>query len=116
MRKDGWVRREFIKLFSMNEWLIIELKQLRFYAFHGLYPEEKKTGNEFELNLAVFHKPPSQIVSEIAETINYAELYDLVKQKFKEPVELLETLTMSIAQAIHLKFPTVKKIDISICK
>jgi dihydroneopterin aldolase len=100
----------------MKGWLIIELKQLRFYAFHGLYPEEKKTGNEFEVNLAVFHQPKNKVVTDINETVNYADLYDLVKQKMKEPVELIETLCMTIAHSIQEKFPSVKKVDISICK
>jgi dihydroneopterin aldolase len=33
--------------------ITIELKQLRFLAYHGLYAEERKTGNEFEINLSV---------------------------------------------------------------
>jgi dihydroneopterin aldolase len=100
----------------MNGWLLIELKQLRFYAFHGLYPEEKKTGNEFEVNLAVFHQPAKQLITDITDTINYADLYELVKKKMKQPVELLETLCMSIANDIFYKYPVVQKVDISISK
>ena len=37
--------------------ITIELKGLRFFAYHGLYAEEQKTGNEFEIDLFVTHQP-----------------------------------------------------------
>ena len=45
----------------------IELKRLRFLAYHGLYAEEKKTGNEFEVNLVV--NVPDELVAVIADGI-----------------------------------------------
>lgn len=66
--------------------MTIELKELRFYAFHGLYGEEKKTGNEFEVSLCVDFDPVETVITNIAVTVNYARLYEIVKRKCKSPV------------------------------
>lgn len=100
----------------MSELITIELKQLRFFAFHGLYPEEKKSGNEFEISIAVTRSNKSVVITELSETLNYADLYELVKKEMKKPRALLETLAMELVQLIHLSFEGVKKVDIEVYK
>ncbi len=96
--------------------ITIELKQLRFRAYHGLYAEEKKTGNDFEISLAVSYQPASGTITGISDTINYAALYALLKTEMQNPRHLLETLVMELAEIFHKTFPRVKKIDISVTK
>lgn len=100
----------------MTGLMTIELTGLRFHAFHGLYEEERIAGNEFVVNLYVSYFPNNEIVSELSDTINYAVIYDLVKQKMQQRTDLLETIAMSLAEEIHQQFPGVKKVDISIVK
>jgi 7,8-dihydroneopterin aldolase/epimerase/oxygenase len=104
------------KVKPMEGMITVELKQLRFFAHHGLYAEEKKTGNEFEVNLSVFYLPNQGTVTDISETINYALLYELVKNEMARPTGLLETVTMNIAAKIRTTFPLTKRISISITK
>lgn len=94
--------------------MTVELKELRFYAFHGLYGDEKKTGNEFEVSLCVDFDPVETVITNIAVTVNYARLYEIVKTEMQKPRALLETLAMEIVEAIHVSFPQIKKADISI--
>jgi len=100
----------------MNSNLTIELKSLRFLAYHGLYAEERKTGNEFEINLAVSYQPSSGTITGISDTVNYSGLYALLKTEMQKPRHLLETFLMEVAEIIHLSFPQIKKIEISITK
>lgn len=100
----------------MSGLITIELKQLHFHAFHGLYAEERKTGNEFEINLAVSYVPPAGTITDISDTINYAQLYTLLKVEMQQPRDLLETFLMEVAEKIHASFLQIKKIDISITK
>lgn len=100
----------------MTNLLTITLRNLQFYAHHGLFQEERKTGNIFEVDLNVFYSPSGDIVTDISETINYATLYELVKENMQHPRELLETLAMEIVENIHLSFPQLKKVEISIQK
>ena len=96
--------------------LTIELQKLHFFAFHGLYPEEKKMGNEFEVNLNVSYLPASGTITDISETVNYVVLYNLLKTEMQKPRHLLETFVMEVTEQIHLSFSQIKKVEISITK
>ncbi|HEX7847169.1 MAG TPA: dihydroneopterin aldolase [Chitinophagaceae bacterium] len=100
----------------MSSTLTIELKQLRFFAFHGLYEEEKKTGNEFEVTLFISYKPAVSIITDLSATIDYSVLFDLLKNEMQKPRELLETLSMDIIEKIRQSFPSVWKAEIIIEK
>jgi dihydroneopterin aldolase len=93
----------------------IELKQLYFFSFHGLYEEERKVGGEFSVDLFVKYIR-EQNVSNIEETVNYAILYEIVKTEMNQPRDLLETITQSIAEKIHQAFPIAKEMEICIQK
>ncbi len=99
----------------MENNLTISLNKLHFFAYHGLYAEERKTGAEFEVNLSVTLQPEDTITA-LDETVNYEKLYALLKAEMKNPRDLLETLVFEIAQSIHSSFPLIKKVDISIMK
>lgn len=96
--------------------LTISLNNLRFYAYHGLYAEEKNIGTGFEVNLSVLYSPGTVIVNDIEATVNYVSLYDLVKREMQKPRELLETFLMEVTEHIYVAFPQVKKVEISATK
>jgi len=96
--------------------ITIELKQLRFFAYHGLYAEERKTGNEFEVYLSVAFVPFAGTITHLDDTVNYASLYDLLKVEMQKPRDLLETFVMEVAEKIHLAFPPVKEINLDVTK
>jgi 7,8-dihydroneopterin aldolase/epimerase/oxygenase len=96
--------------------MTIELKQLRFFGHHGLYKEERKTGNEFEVNVSVSYITGPEIITELSSTINYAVLFETVRNRMKQPTDLLETLVMLIGEDIHEKFPQVKEVIVSVLK
>lgn len=96
--------------------ITVELRNARFFGYHGLYPEERKTGNEFEISLAVGYEPAAETITDLSETVNYARLYEIVNKAMQEPVDLLETLAMSIADKVRAEFGFIKNIDISVSK
>lgn len=96
--------------------MTITLNGLRFHAFHGIYPEEQKTGNEFMVDLAVVYLPDTETITDIAHTINYVALYELIYHAMQTPRGLLETLAMEITASIHELYPQVTSVDISIKK
>lgn len=100
----------------MEQVMNIELTGLRFSGYHGVYADEKKTGNEFEIDLVVTHPPFQGIIRELEDTINYVSLYALVKKEMETPRALLETLAMEIVEAIQAAFPLVRKVSIRIRK
>lgn len=94
----------------------IKLKQLRFFAHHGLYEEERKVSNEFMVDLEVGFESPVPVITKMSETINYIKLYELVKRYMLQTSDLIESLAMKIGDEIHQLYPQVKKISISITK
>jgi 7,8-dihydroneopterin aldolase/epimerase/oxygenase len=100
----------------MKSVMTIELKALRFHAFHGLFPEEKKTGNEFEVNLSVDYTPAEKVITQIDNTVNYAQLHELIKSAMQQPRDLLETVAMEIVENMYTTFPQIKKAAIEIMK
>jgi len=94
----------------------IKLKQLRFFAHHGLYEEERKVSNEFIVDLEVDFETPKAVITRMNETINYIKLYELVKKHMLQTTDLIETLATKITETIHELYPQVKKISISITK
>ena len=49
--------------------IIVELKNVHFHAFHGLYEEEKKAGNDYEFNLTVSWEAGA-LITNLNETVN----------------------------------------------
>ena len=96
--------------------MIIELKGLQFYSFHGLYEEEKKIGGEFVVDVVAKLNSGHAEVSSIEETVNYAEVFAIIKKEMNQPRQLLETLTQSIAEKVHEKFPAIKEIEVRVEK
>lgn len=94
----------------------IELKNLRFFAEHGMYQEEMKVGNDFEVDISIVCKSPKKTITSIEQTVNYVEVYRIVQEEFRERKLLLETLAMQIAQKIEDQFTDTEHLTISIRK
>ena len=93
------------------------LKDVRFHAFHGVMPQEAKVGGDFLVNLRIGYPIGKAMqTDEVADTLNYAEVYALVAQEMKQPSTLLEHVAGRIVQAISERFPLVTSIDLTIMK
>jgi len=96
--------------------IAIKLRQLRFFAHHGLYEEERKVSNEFMVDLDVYFESSVPVITRMSETINYIKLYELVKKHMLQTRDLLETLATVITEDIHQSYRQVKKVSIVITK
>jgi dihydroneopterin aldolase len=92
------------------------LSKLKFQGFHGLYEAEKKVGNQFTVDLWIDFKPTVDRVDQLDQTIDYVQIYDLVKSIMEIPTPLLETLIGKIADGILLHHPLSDKVYVSITK
>ncbi len=96
--------------------MTIQLHQVKFYGYHGLYEEEKKLGNTFIVDLSIRFTPPSEGVIAIHQTIDYVTVYELVKARMELPTPLLETLVKDIVTSLLEQFPIAQSITIQITK
>ena len=95
----------------------ISLRNVRFYAFHGVMPKERRVGADFLVTLRVgFPLEKAMLSDEIGDTLNYAALYTVVQAEMKKPSNLLEHVAGRIADAIVKRFPQVTSIDLELTK
>ena len=100
----------------MNSLLSISLNNVRFRAYHGLHPEERQKGNDFVVNMEVSYSPGPGTITSLDDTIDYADLFDVINDHMQKPVDLLETLVQQIAHDVYNKFPRIKEVNVSIEK
>ncbi|OIJ14439.1 dihydroneopterin aldolase [Anaerobacillus arseniciselenatis] len=96
----------------------IFLNQMEFYGYHGVFPEETKLGQRFivDVVLEVDLKEAGK-TDDLTKTINYAEVYDIVKS-FVEgpPFKLIEALSEKIVENILNQFPQVHNCTLKLVK
>jgi len=95
----------------------IYLRNLKFHAHHGVLPQEHATGNDYVVNLRIGYPLQDAMMSDaVDDTLNYAEVYQLVKVEMKRPHALIERVAASIAEALEKAYPAIQTIDIDILK
>jgi len=99
----------------MNSSII--LKDIRFHAYHGVLEQEKKVGNTFIVNIKIsVDLSKATETDRISDTINYAEIYDIINKEMSVPSNLLEHVAGRILRKIKSTYPEAKKILINIAK
>jgi len=96
--------------------ITVHLHNLHFNSFHGIHEEEKVLGNDYLIEASVEFHEEKQVITSIHDTINYEDIYNIIKERMSEPSPLLETVVMDIGNEIHNEFPQVRSINISLKK
>ena len=96
----------------------IELKNLRFHAYHGVSKEEQQTGSDFAVQLKLFFVPLPVAMEgdELRGTVNYAEVYETVKNEMAHKSQLIENVAWRVAQALFQRFAIIDAIEICVEK
>lgn len=93
------------------------LEGLEFHAYHGVYPHERSSGNKFEVDVSVnTHFLASAFQDDLAGTINYEEVYAIVKEEMEKPSKLLETVGHNIAEKVLNRFAEAMSAEVKISK
>lgn len=95
----------------------ITLSGLRFHAYHGVMAQERQTGGDFLVDLQVMCDLEKAVHSDdLADTLNYGTLYNLVHREMMQPSQLLEHVAGRIAQRVFDGFPQVENVVITVTK
>lgn len=80
----------------------IELEKMRFYARHGVFPQERAVGNWFEVSVSLTYEADADMAPDdnLAGTINYARVAEIVTHEMSIPSQLLETVALRIRRAL----------------
>jgi len=105
-------------LANLPAWDEILLEGMRFYAYHGVNPEEQTLGQRFTVDvvLAVDLRRAGQS-DDLAHTVSYSAVYKVVKGIVEgEPRNLIEAVAESIASQIMESFPLVEHLIVTVRK
>ena len=95
----------------------LELKDVRLYAYHGVLEQERRVGGEYAVSLRVHYNIYKAMeTDDVADTLNYALLLDIVKQQMAQPSNLLEHVAGRIAKAVLLRFPEAEAVELTVTK
>lgn len=95
----------------------IYLRNVRFHAFHGVLPQEGIVGNDYLVNLVLDYDFSSAMkTDDLQGTLNYAEVYQKVREEMAVPCKLLEHVAGRIAHRLFSDFPEIQKLQLSITK
>lgn len=76
----------------------IELSGMKFFAYHGLYDHEREKGSWFKVDVSFDCDATNAINNDAIEgTVNYEEVYKIVKEEMEISSKLIE----HVAGRIH---------------
>ena len=96
---------------------IIEVKNIRVYAYHGCLDEEGKIGSEYRVDLAIKTDLLTSAKSDkLSDTVDYVHLNKIVKEEMAIRTKLLETVANKILERILKEIVLVKKATVKVSK
>lgn len=95
----------------------ISLKEMKFHAYHGYFDFEKEQGNTFFVNLSMeVDTSKAEKSDALEDTLNYQEVYDVVKHEMETPSDLIEHVIRRIYDALLEKFPQIEHLEVELSK
>lgn len=85
--------------------LKVALNGIRIFANHGYYDEEAILGNEFEIDIEVTTSMKQEDSDELADTLNYENLFSVVSTEMAERSKLLEHVLYRIKSSLISLYP-----------
>ena len=95
----------------------IYLDEMRFYAYHSVMEQERLVGGEYSVSLAVEADLTEAVrTDDVANTVNYAALYEVVKSEMAVPSKLLEHVAGRIGRRALDMFERITTLTIRVTK
>lgn len=96
----------------------IELTGLECFGYHGVFDEEKRTGQPFIVDITCWlNFSEAAADDDLTKTINYAELAEVAAEIVEGPVrDLIETVATDVANAAMRRFEELYAVEVTIHK
>ncbi len=87
----------------------IHIGCVRCYAYHGVMPQERTTGNYFRVEATLYTDFSRALTSDaLDDTINYAEVCQVIQEEMAIPGNLLEHVAGRIISSLQSRFPQIE--------
>ncbi len=97
---------------------VIEIKNLKIYAYHGVFDEEKETGQFFLVSAKLYlDLKPSSMSDDLLKTVSYDEVAHTIERVVtEEKWNLIEAVAEAVASEILQSYPKVRSVEIRVDK
>lgn len=96
---------------------IIQVNNIKLYAYHGCLEEEAKIGSEYRVDVEVKASlRKSAKTDELVDTVDYVHLNHIVKEEMAIRSKLLEEVAQRILDRFFQEIRMIKKAKVSVAK
>jgi len=94
------------------------LEGMRFYAYHGVNPEEQALGQRFTVDVALaVDLRRAGRSDDLADTVSYSAVYKVVRGIVEgQPRQLIEAVAEDIAAAVLREFSPAGRVTVTVRK
>ena len=91
---------------------------MRFYGYHGVYAEENKLGQRFNVDVAIeLDLRKAGVTDDLNYTVNYAEVYKICREIAEgTPFKLIEAVAENMTSKILEAFSVVQSCTVKLYK
>lgn len=96
----------------------LTLKNLEYYAYHGVKSEEKKLGGKYQVDLDLWYNSTTAVVNDdVNYALNYEEAVFCVSEIINnDSYNLIETVANEILNSVMEKFSTLLRARVKVRK
>jgi dihydroneopterin aldolase len=91
---------------------------LQFFGYHGVFPEENKLGQRYQVDVELMlplDKPGRS--DRVEDTVNYAEAYEVIRNIVEGQVfKLIEALAEEIAAVLLQTYASILEVTVRVLK
>ena len=96
---------------------IIQVNNIKLYAYHGCLDEEAKIGSEYRVDVEVkADLKRSSKSDELIDTVDYVHLNHIVKEEMAIRSKLLEEVAQRILDRFFKELRTIRRGKVSVAK
>ncbi len=96
---------------------LISLEGMEFFAYHGCFSEEQIIGTRFVVDLYIeTNTKEAEEGDKLSKTINYQEVYLMVKEQMLIKSKLLEHVGRRIINVVLKKHPEIEFAEVKVSK
>ena len=96
--------------------ITITLEKMKFHAFHGVMEQERIIGGTYLVDVIYAINTKAFETDNLNDTINYADIFDLVKEEMEKPSQLIEHVAGRIMKVLKDNFPQMIETTVKISK
>ena len=95
----------------------IFVNDIQLHAYHGVMPQEQLTGNDYLVSVSAQYPIDKAIATDdVQHTLNYAMVYDIVKEEMGISSKLVEHVAGRIAQHLMKQFADISAVRVLVTK